>query len=91
LHPVLSANTQYWLIASAPGPDEEAAWNLNFLNMGISGKKAFREDMGTWNVYDNIPMAAFSVTGTPVPEPTTMLLLGSGLLGLWGFRRKFRK
>ena len=31
------------------------------------------------------------ISGTPVHEPATMLLLSSGLIGLVGFRRKFKK
>ena len=30
-------------------------------------------------------------SGSPVPEPTTIFLLGSGLIGIAGFRRKIKK
>jgi hypothetical protein len=37
----------------------------------------------TFNVYGTAPQG--------VPEPSTMLLLGSGLVGLIGFRRKLKR
>jgi hypothetical protein len=38
-------------------------------------------------------VGSFEIYGTaaPVPEPATMLLFGSGLIGLAGFRKKFKK
>lgn len=36
-------------------------------------------------------IGANSIDYSPVPEPTTMLLLGTGLIGLAGMRRKMKK
>jgi hypothetical protein len=42
-----------------------------------------------WNFLDEVYYSSDATA--PVPEPATMLLLGSGLVGFAGFRRKFRK
>jgi hypothetical protein len=80
VQPILTAGTQYWLIASTPGPDEVAAWNFN--NIGDLGPIAFRTNLGAWTVGQDALRDAFRINGTVIPEPTSALLLLAGLGGI---------
>ena len=48
-------------------------------------------DIDAINFYEPAPAKIKVLGSTPIPEPATMLLLGLGLAGLAGVRRKFYK
>jgi hypothetical protein len=88
LHPLLDANTGYWLVATASQPTE-AIWNANSIPYG-GGTFAYRDNNGPWAVLGLDPIPAFAILGSPVPEPATLGLLGMGAVGLLVYRCRRR-
>ncbi len=90
-HPVLNANELYWLVASAPG-DAHATWYTS--QDRVQALTGIRNPEGLWELAFDGPQTAFRISGTlaPVPIPSTLLLMGSGLAGVVGIaRRRMRK
>jgi hypothetical protein len=79
-HPFLVSGTQYWLTVSGPATSA-VAWNLNTTE--DSSLEAISGDGGiSWFVPSGLTPGAFAVT--TVPEPGTVWLLMTGMIGLGG-------
>jgi|GEM_PF-3577166 len=82
----------YWLLFSPIVPDNgnigwNFAWAPNNFVPGLSADRWSTTGVptGSWSVFDthSAPPSAFLLEGVAVPEPSSHVLLGLGLLGMW--------
>lgn len=80
-HPLLLANTRYWLVAQASNPSDILwVWNVNDFNSTI----AVQTNGGPWQVHTGLYGFMFRITGLPLTSayPTSIFSDDTGAVGL---------
>ena len=67
--------------------------SLTLVGTGMLGITGFDDTLGSWifTTQGNNSTLTFSATAAPVPEPSTLLLIGSGLVGIFSLGRRRMK
>ncbi len=87
----LTGNSAYFLVKTGKNAESPYTHFLFQNVMGPSWAVVNLNDHGIKNIGKVSHTSQFDAGSTPVPEPSTILLLGSGLLGLGLYGRKRKK
>ncbi|OPL17255.1 MAG: hypothetical protein AVO38_05495 [delta proteobacterium ML8_D] len=78
-----------WISNSFQFTAESMITTLLFGDLSINLNNPLNNFYGA--ALDNIVVDDLGIAPAPVPEPATLLLMATGLIGLVGFRKKFKK